>query len=70
MTDDYITEDCIIHHQGTTETISENTTLYNQVKALYRTIVPEQTIVIEIELEENNAPLIIAATALGKESNE
>lgn len=70
LKDDYIAEDCIIHHQETTEIIPENTILYSQVKELYRTIIPEQTIVIETESEEENAPLIIAATALGKESNE
>lgn len=64
MKDDYITEDCVIHHQGTTESIPEDTTLYNQVKDLYRTIIQVPTIIIETESDVDNAQLIVNASAL------
>lgn len=47
-----------------TETIPEDTTLYNQVKELYRTIIQVPTINIETESDEDNAQLIVNASAI------
>ena len=44
--------------------------LINQLNELYSMITTGETITIETESEEENAQLIIAATALGKEDSE
>ena len=47
-----------------TEIIPDTIQLYNQIKELYKTIIPNQTILVETESEEENAPLIVKASAL------
>ncbi len=50
--------------EETTETIPNNIPLYNQIKELYRTIIPGGTIIVETESDSDNAQLIIGASAL------